>query len=91
MNNVYFWPMNKMKGWLAAGICVLALASCDEKKVPVPSRSAELIGDFEDTLWTESSGTVYSLALYADSSFYLRTRVLGGEAKTFRNFFVEFS
>ena len=83
MNNVYFWPMNKMKVLLAAGICVLALASCDEKKVPVSSRSAELIGDFEDTLWTENSGTVYSLALYADSSFYLRTRVLGGEAKTY--------
>ena len=75
--------MNKMKGLLIAGICVLALASCDEKKVPVPSRSSELIGDFEDTLWNQNSGTVYSLALYADSSFYLRTRVLGGEAKTF--------
>lgn len=83
MNNVYFWPMNKMKVWLAACICVLALASCDEKKVQVPSRSAELIGDFDDTLWTENSGTVYSLALYGDSSFYLRTRVLGGEAKTY--------
>jgi len=83
MNNVYFWHMNKMKGLLAAGICVLALASCDEKKVSVPSRSAELIGDFDDTLWTENSGTVYSLALYADSSFYLRTRVLGGESKTY--------
>jgi hypothetical protein len=75
--------MNKMKGLLAASICVLALASCDEKKVTVPSRSAELIGDFDDTLWSQNSGTVYSLALYADSSFYLRTRVLGGEAKTF--------
>ena len=83
MNNVYFWRMNKMKGLLAASICVLALASCDEKKVPVPSRSAELIGDFDDTLWNQNSGTVYSLALYSDSSFYLRTRVLGGEAKTF--------
>jgi hypothetical protein len=83
MNNVYFWRMNKMKGLLAASICVLALVSCDEKKVPVPSRSAELIGDFDDTLWNQNSGTVYSLALYADSSFYLRTRVLGGEAKTF--------
>ncbi len=75
--------MNKMKGLLAASICVLALASCEEKKVPVPSRSVELIGDFDDTLWNQNSGTVYSLALYADSSFYLRTRVLGGEAKTF--------
>ncbi len=83
MNNVYFWNMNKMKGLLAASICVLALASCEEKKVPVPSRSVELIGDFDDTLWNQNSGTVYSLALYADSSFYLRTRVLGGEAKTF--------
>ena len=83
MNNVYFWNMNKMKGLLVASICVLALASCDEKKVSVPSRSAELIGDFDDTLWNQNSGTVYSLALYADSSFYLRTRVLGGEAKTF--------
>ena len=83
MNNVYFWRMNKMKGLLVASACVLALASCDEKKVPVPSRSAELIGDFDDTLWNQNSGTVYSLALYADSSFYLRTRVLGGEAKTF--------
>jgi hypothetical protein len=75
--------MNKMKGLLVASICVLALASCDEKKVPVPSRSTELIGDFDDTLWNQNSGTIYSLALYADSSFYLRTRVLGGEAKTF--------
>jgi hypothetical protein len=83
MNNVYFWHMNKMKGLLVASICVLALASCDEKKVPVPSRSTELIGDFDDTLWNQNSGTIYSLALYADSSFYLRTRVLGGEAKTF--------
>jgi len=83
MNNVYFWNMNKMKGLLVASICVLALASCDEKKVPVPSRSTELIGDFDDTLWNQNSGTIYSLALYADSSFYLRTRVLGGEAKTF--------
>ena len=72
-----------MKGLLIAGICVLALASCDEKKVPVPSRSVELIGDFDDTLWNQNSGTIYSLALYADSSFYLRTRVIGGEAKTF--------
>lgn len=83
MNNVYFWAMNKMKGLLVAGAVALALASCDERKVQVPSRSAELIGDFDDTLWTENSGTVYSLALYADSSFYLRTRVLGGEAKTY--------
>lgn len=75
--------MNKMKGLVIAGICVLALASCDEKKVPVPSRSVELIGDFDDTLWSQNSGTIYSLALYADSSFYLRTRVIGGEAKTF--------
>jgi hypothetical protein len=75
--------MNKMKELLIAGICVLALAACDEKKVPVPSRSAELIGDFDDTLWNQNSGTIYSLALYADSSFYLRTRVIGGEAKTF--------
>ena len=72
-----------MKGLLIASICVLALASCDEKKVTVPSRSAELIGDFDDTLWSQNSGTVYSLTLYADSSFYLRTRILGGEAKTF--------
>ncbi len=83
MNNVYFWRMNKMKGMLAASVCVLALASCDEKKVPAPSRSTELIGDFDDTLWNQSSGTIYSLALYADSSFYLRTRVIGGEAKTY--------
>ena len=83
MNNVYFWQMNKMKGLLVASICVLALASCDEKKVPVPSRSAELIGDFDDTLWNQNSGTIYSLALYADSSFYLRTRVLGGDANTY--------
>jgi hypothetical protein len=75
--------MNKMKGLLIVGIGILALASCDEKKVPVPSRSAELIGDFDDTLWNENSGTIYSLALYADSSFYLRTRVIGGESKTF--------
>ena len=83
MNNVYFWQMNKMKGLLVASICVLALASCDEKKVPVPSRSTELIGDFDDTLWNQNSGTIYSLALYADSSFYLRTRVLGGDANTY--------
>jgi hypothetical protein len=75
--------MNKMKGLLIACVCVLSLASCDEKKVQVPSRSAELIGDFDDTLWNQNTGTIYSLALYADSSFYLRTRVLGGEAKTF--------
>ena len=75
--------MNKMKGLVIAGICAFALASCDEKKVPVPSRSAELIGDFDDTLWNQNSGTIYSLALYADSSFYLRTRVIGAEAKTF--------
>ncbi|MDP4819014.1 MAG: hypothetical protein NWR69_08395 [Flavobacteriales bacterium] len=75
--------MNKMKGLLVASICVLALVSCEEKKVPLPSRSTELIGDFDDTLWNQNSGTIYSLALYADSSFYLRTRVLGGEAKTF--------
>jgi hypothetical protein len=75
--------MNKMKGLLIAGTLVLALASCEEKKVPVPSRSAELIGDFDDTLWNQNTGTIYSLALYADSSFYLRTRVIGGESKTF--------
>ncbi len=83
MNNVYFWRMNKMKGLLIAGTVVLALSSCEEKKVPVQSRSVELIGDFEDTLWNQNSGTIYTLALYADSSFYLRTRVIGGEAKTF--------
>ena len=83
MNNVYFWRMNKMKELLFACAVVLALSSCEEKKAPVPSRSAELIGDFEDTLWNQNSGTIYSLALYADSSFYLRTRVLGGEAKTY--------
>jgi len=75
--------MNKMKGLLFAGAVVLVLSSCEEKKVPVPSRSIELIGDFDDTLWNQSSGTIYSLALYADSSFYFRTRVLGGEAKTY--------
>jgi hypothetical protein len=75
--------MNKMKGLLIAGTLVLTLASCEEKKVPVPSRSAELIGDFDDTLWNQNTGTIYSLALYADSSFYLRTRVIGGESKTF--------
>ena len=83
MNNVYFWHMNNMKGLLFASIVALALSSCEEKKVPVPSRSTELIGDFDDTLWNQNSGTIYSLALYADSSFYLRTRVIGGEAKTY--------
>ena len=75
--------MNKMKGLLFASVVVVALSSCEEKKVPAPSRSIELIGDFNDTLWSQNSGTIYSLALYADSSFYLRTRVLGGAAKTF--------
>jgi hypothetical protein len=75
--------MNKMKGLLFASVVVVALSSCEEKKVPTPSRSIELIGDFNDTLWSQNSGTIYSLALYADSSFYLRTRVLGGAAKTF--------
>ena len=83
MNNVYFWRMNKMKGLLCAAAFAFALSSCEEKKVPVPSRSQDLIGDFDDTLWNQNSGTIYSLALYADSSFYLRTRVIGGEAKTF--------
>ena len=83
MNNVYFWHMNKMNGLLFASAIVLALSSCEEKKVTVPSRSLELIGDFDDTLWNQNSGTIYSLALYADSSFYLRTRVIGGEAKTY--------
>ena len=83
MNNVYFWHMNNMKGLLFASIVALALSSCEEKKVPVPSRSTELIGDFDDTLWNQNSGIIYSLALYADSSFYLRTRVLGGDAKTY--------
>jgi hypothetical protein len=75
--------MNKMKGLLFASAVVLALSSCEEKKVLAPSRSIELIGDFDDTLWNQNSGTIYSLALYADSSFYLRTRVIGGEAKTY--------
>ncbi len=75
--------MNKLKGLLIASICTFTIVGCQEKKVPVPSRSVELIGDFDDTLWNQNSGTIYSLALYADSSFYLRTRVLGGEAKTF--------
>jgi hypothetical protein len=75
--------MNKMKGFLIAGIVVFGLTACEEKKVPVASRSNELIGDFDDTLWNQNSGTIYSLALYADSSFYLRTRVIGGEAKTY--------
>jgi len=83
MNNVYFWQMNKMKGLLFASAVVLVLSSCEEKKVPASSRSIELIGDFDDTLWNQNSGTIYSLALYADSSFYLRTRVIGGEAKTY--------
>lgn len=83
MNNVYFWHMNKMQGLLFASAVALALSSCEEKKVPVTSRSIELIGDFDDTLWSQNSGTIYSLALYADSSFYLRTRVLGGDAKTY--------
>jgi len=75
--------MNKMKGLLFASAVVLVLSSCEEKKVPASSRSIELIGDFDDTLWNQNSGTIYSLALYADSSFYLRTRVIGGEAKTY--------
>ncbi len=83
MNNVYFWHMNKMKGLLFASAVVFVLSSCEEKKVPASSRSIELIGDFDDTLWNQNSGTIYSLALYADSSFYLRTRVIGGEAKTY--------
>jgi hypothetical protein len=72
-----------MKGLLFVGLIALAFSSCEEKKVPVPSRSVELIGDFDDTLWNQNTGTIYSLSLYADSSFYLRTRVIGGEAKTF--------
>jgi hypothetical protein len=83
MNNVYFWHMNKMRAVLLMGVFALALSSCEEKKVPIPSRSIELVGDFDDTLWNQSSGTIYSLSLYADSSFYLRTRVIGGESKTF--------
>ena len=82
MNNVYFWHMNNMKGLLFASIVALALSSCEEKKVPVPSRSTELIGDFEDTLWNNNSATIYALSLYADSSFYLRKRELGGDSKT---------
>ena len=72
-----------MKALLIAGLVVLALSACEEKKVSAPSRSSELIGDFDDTLWNQNTGTIYSLALYADSSFYLRTRVIGGEAKTY--------
>jgi hypothetical protein len=75
--------MNKMKALLIAVSVFLALSACEEKKVQVPSRSVELIGDFDDTLWNQNTGTIYSLALYADSSFYLRTRVIGGEAKTY--------
>jgi hypothetical protein len=75
--------MRKMKALLFAGLVVLALSACEEKKVSAPSRSAELIGDFDDTLWNQNTGTIYSLALYADSSFYLRARVIGGEAKTY--------
>ena len=75
--------MGKMKALLIAGLVVLALSACEENKVSAPSRSSELIGDFDDTLWNQNTGTIYSLALYADSSFYLRTRVIGGEAKTY--------
>jgi hypothetical protein len=75
--------MNNMKALLIAGSVVLALSACEEKKVSAPSRSSELIGDFDDTLWNQNTGTIYSLALYSDSSFYLRTRVIGGEAKTY--------
>jgi hypothetical protein len=75
--------MNKMKALLIAVSVFMALSACEEKKVQVPSRSVELIGDFDDTLWNQNTGTIYSLALYADSSFYLRTRVIGGEAKTY--------
>jgi hypothetical protein len=74
--------MNKMKGLLFVGVLIVALSACDEKKVPVPSRSTELIGDFEDTLWNNNSAAIYSLSLYADSSFYLRKREIGGESKT---------
>lgn len=83
MNNVYFWLMNKLRGLLLIGAFALVLSSCEEKKAPVPSRSIELIGDFDDTLWNQNTGTIYSLSLYADSSFFLRKRVIGGEAKTF--------
>jgi hypothetical protein len=75
--------MNNMKALIIAVTVFLALSACEEKKVQVPSRSVELIGDFDDTLWNQNTGTIYSLALYADSSFYLRTRVIGGEAKTY--------
>lgn len=83
MNNVYFWLMNKLRGLLSIGAFALVLSACEEKKAPVPSRSIELIGDFDDTLWNQNTGTIYSLSLYADSSFFLRKRVIGGEAKTF--------
>lgn len=72
-----------MKGLIVIVVCAAAMSACQDKKVPVPSRSVELIGDYEDTLWNQNSGTIYSLALYADSSFFLRTRVLGSESKTF--------
>jgi hypothetical protein len=71
-----------MKGLLFASAVVLVLSSCEEKKVPASSRSIELIGDFEDTLWNNNSATIYALSLYADSSFYLRKRVIGGDVKT---------
>ncbi|MFM7722589.1 MAG: hypothetical protein ACKO7C_06240, partial [Bacteroidota bacterium] len=75
--------MKYLKGLLLAAGVAVVLVSCEEKKTPKTSRSVELTGDFEDTLWNANAGTIYSLTLYSDSSFYLRTRVIGGDSKTF--------
>ncbi|MFM7722629.1 MAG: hypothetical protein ACKO7C_06445 [Bacteroidota bacterium] len=67
-------------------LSALMYQSCmNSNTPPVASKSNELVGTFEDTLWTNDGGFTYQLKLKQDSSFYLYTKKLGSKegVKTF--------
>ena len=64
-------------------LTVLVYQACTNSSTPpVASKSTELVGAFEDTLWTNDGGMVYQLKLKQDSSFYLYTKKLGAKEGT---------
>lgn len=64
-------------------LTVLVYQACmNSNTAPVASKSTELVGSFEDTLWVNDGGFVYQLKLKQDSSFYLYTKKLGAKEGT---------
>ena len=62
---------------LVSGVLAVSLLVACSNPTPVVPKNVDLVGDFEDTLWSGNTAYVYNLKLKADSSFFLNVRTLG--------------